>query len=50
MIDFFVNIGHAIMTPLYYVTSGILVFWHNLFYEILGVSRGLVLGAVASSA
>ena len=40
MIDFFVNIGHAIMTPLYYLTSGILVLWHNLFYDILGLSEG----------
>ena len=40
MIDFLVNIGHTIMTPLYYLTSGILVLWHNLFYDILGFSQG----------
>ena len=39
MIDFFVNIGHAIMTPLYYVTSWLLVFWHGV-YETLGISDG----------
>ena len=39
MIDFFVNIGHAILTPLYYVTSGLLVFWHKV-YETLGISDG----------
>ena len=40
MIDFLVNIGHTIMTPLYYLTSGILVLWHNLFYDIIGFSQG----------
>ena len=40
MIDFLVNIGHTIMTPLYYLTSGILVLWHGLFYEVLGFSEG----------
>ena len=40
MIDFLVNIGHTIMTPLYYLTSGILVLWHNLFYDILSLSEG----------
>ncbi len=45
VIDFFVGIGHAIMTPLYYVTSGILIFFHNLFNDLLGMPR-LVVGAV----
>jgi YidC/Oxa1 family membrane protein insertase len=40
VIDFLVNIGHTIMTPLYYLTSGILVLWHGLFYEVLGFSEG----------
>jgi YidC/Oxa1 family membrane protein insertase len=40
VIDFLVNIGHTIMTPLYYLTSGILVLWHNLFYDIIGFSQG----------
>jgi YidC/Oxa1 family membrane protein insertase len=39
VIDFLVNIGHTIMTPLYYVTSSLLVFWHKVF-ETLGVSDG----------
>jgi YidC/Oxa1 family membrane protein insertase len=39
VIDFFVNIGHAIMTPLYYVTSWLLVFWHSV-YEAIGISDG----------
>ena len=46
MIDFLVNIGHTIMTPLYYLTSGILVLWHDLFYDILRLLPGLVVGAV----
>ena len=40
MIDFLVDIGHAIMTPLYYATSGILVLWNELFHEILGLPEG----------
>jgi YidC/Oxa1 family membrane protein insertase len=34
MIDFLVDVGTAIMTPLYYVTSWILVGWHWLFTQI----------------
>jgi YidC/Oxa1 family membrane protein insertase len=34
MIDFLVGIGSAIMTPLYFVTSAILVAWHWLFAQI----------------
>lgn len=41
MIDFFVSIGHAIMTPLYYATSGILVVFHKLYADILGIPQGL---------
>jgi YidC/Oxa1 family membrane protein insertase len=40
VIDFLVDIGHAIMTPLYYATSGILVLWNELFHEILGLPEG----------
>ncbi len=40
MIDFLVNTGHAIMTPLYYLTSGILVVFHKLFFDILGATEG----------
>ncbi len=40
MIDFFVSIGHAILLPLYYVTSGILIFFHQLFNDFLGFSPG----------
>ncbi len=40
MIDFLVSIGHTIMTPLYYLTSGILVAWHGLFRDVLGLSEG----------
>lgn len=40
MIDFFVSIGHTIMTPLYYLTSGILVLWHGLFHDIFGLPQG----------
>jgi YidC/Oxa1 family membrane protein insertase len=40
VIDFFVDIGHAIMTPLYYATSGILELWDKLFHEILGLPSG----------
>jgi YidC/Oxa1 family membrane protein insertase len=34
MIDFLVGIGSAIMTPLYYVTSAILVAWHWMFTQL----------------
>ncbi|HET7174075.1 MAG TPA: membrane protein insertase YidC [Nocardioidaceae bacterium] len=33
--------GHAIMTPLYYVTSGILIVFHKLFAGILGMPQGV---------
>ncbi|MGI8435108.1 MAG: membrane protein insertase YidC [Nocardioidaceae bacterium] len=41
MIDFFVNVGHTILTPLYYLTSGILVLFHRLFFDGLGASQGV---------
>jgi YidC/Oxa1 family membrane protein insertase len=34
MFDFLGDIGGAIMTPLYYAVSGILLVWHKLFSEI----------------
>jgi YidC/Oxa1 family membrane protein insertase len=40
VIDFISNVGHAILTPLYYLTSGILVVWHKLFYNVLGLPEG----------
>ena len=40
MIDFFLTIGHAIMTPLYYATSGILIVWHALFHDVLSLPEG----------
>jgi YidC/Oxa1 family membrane protein insertase len=41
VIDFFLTIGHAIMTPLYYVTSGVLIVWHALFNDVLGLPEGV---------
>jgi YidC/Oxa1 family membrane protein insertase len=40
VIGFFKDIFHAIITPLEYVTSGILVVFHRLFYDILHVPAG----------
>jgi YidC/Oxa1 family membrane protein insertase len=40
VIDFFVSIGHTILTPLYYLTSGILRVFHGLFHDIIGFSEG----------
>ena len=40
MIDFFLNIGHAIMTPLYYMTSGILIVFHDFFRKVLSLPEG----------
>lgn len=34
MFDFLGSIGSAIMTPLYYAVSGILLVWHELFTRI----------------
>jgi YidC/Oxa1 family membrane protein insertase len=41
VISFFGTIGHAILTPLYYLTSGILVIFHGLFANILSAPEGL---------
>jgi YidC/Oxa1 family membrane protein insertase len=40
MIGFFKDIFHAIITPLEYLTSGILVVFHRLFYDFLRVPAG----------
>lgn len=40
MIDFFVSIGSAIMTPLYYLVSAILIGWHRLFDQIMDGDSG----------
>jgi YidC/Oxa1 family membrane protein insertase len=40
VIDFFLTIGHAIMVPLYYVTSGILIVFHGLFRNVLSLPEG----------
>jgi YidC/Oxa1 family membrane protein insertase len=40
MIDFFTEIGTAIITPLYYVTSAILMAWHWLFDLVLPYDSG----------
>ena len=41
MIDFIVGIGHAIMTPLYFAVSGILVTFHKLYGGALGAPDGV---------
>jgi YidC/Oxa1 family membrane protein insertase len=41
VIDFFVGLGSAIMTPLYYVTSFILVSFHRLFGDWFGKDSGV---------
>ena len=41
MIDFFVSIGSAIMTPLYYAISFVLVGFHNVFGDLFGPTSGL---------
>jgi YidC/Oxa1 family membrane protein insertase len=35
VIHLLLSIGHAIMTPLYYATSGVLIVFHNLFSGVL---------------
>lgn len=40
MLDFFVQLGSYIMTPLYYLTSFVLVAFHQLFGGIFGESSG----------
>lgn len=40
MFGFLGDIGTAIMTPLYYAVSAVLLAWHWLFAEVLGFSNG----------
>ncbi|CAN5224196.1 hypothetical protein BH09ACT10_BH09ACT10_12960 [soil metagenome] len=40
MFSFFGDIGSAILTPLYYAVSGILLVWHNLFSTFLDPDSG----------
>jgi YidC/Oxa1 family membrane protein insertase len=40
VLDFFGTIGHAIMTPLYYAVSAVLVAFHKLFSQILDPAGG----------
>ena len=40
MLDFFLDIGHAIMTPLYWLTSGILRIFHTLYADVLSAPEG----------
>jgi len=40
VIGFFQDIFHAILTPLEYLTSGILILWHDLFHGLLHMSQG----------
>lgn len=41
MIGFLLGIGHAIMKPLYYATSGVLIVFHRLFTGILSLPQGI---------
>ncbi len=41
MIDFFVQLGTFIMTPLYYLTSFVLLAWHRLWGGIFGPDTGI---------
>ena len=36
MLDFLGDVGHLIMTPLYYAVSAVMVAWHWLLSEVLG--------------
>jgi YidC/Oxa1 family membrane protein insertase len=40
VIHFFGSIGHAIMVPLYYLTSGVLLAFHKVFHGVLGIPEG----------
>ncbi len=40
MLDFLGSIGGAIMTPLYYAVSGVLLAWHWLFAQVLDPDSG----------
>ena len=44
--DPFIAVGSAIMQPLYWVVSGILVLAHSIFSPLLGAGQRLDLGAV----
>ena len=37
MLDFLGQVGHLIMTPLYYAVSAVMVAWHWLLSEVLGM-------------
>ncbi|MGH3496421.1 MAG: membrane protein insertase YidC [Nocardioidaceae bacterium] len=37
---FLSTVGTAIMTPLYYLTSSILIFWHFIFEQVFGSGSG----------
>jgi YidC/Oxa1 family membrane protein insertase len=39
--DFFTELGSFIMTPLYYLTSFVLIAWHRLFGSIFGDDSGV---------
>ena len=41
MLDFFGAIGGAIMTPLYYAISFVLVGFHNVFGGLFGPTSGV---------
>jgi YidC/Oxa1 family membrane protein insertase len=39
-VNFLLSIGEAIMKPLYYMTSGVLIVFHGLFFDILHFGEG----------
>jgi YidC/Oxa1 family membrane protein insertase len=39
--DFFIQLGSFIMTPLYYLTSFVLVAWHRVFGAVFGAESGI---------
>jgi YidC/Oxa1 family membrane protein insertase len=39
-VNFLLSIGEAIMKPLYYMTSGVLIVFHGLFHGILHLAEG----------
>ena len=41
MLQFLLDIGHAIMAPLYWLTSGILRIFHTLFADVLSAPQGI---------
>ncbi len=40
MLDFLGTIGHAIMVPLYYAVSAVLLAWHKVFSAVFGQDSG----------